>query len=237
MIKTQVRKTIVICIAAIIVIAFSCKKKEDVAVQEPQPVKEELTMEEQMNRNFEEFLSTYVDEVKKLDKEESLAAWQAYTLGKDEDYKAMEDASLKVQTYHSDAEKFKQLKKIKDSGAVVDPLLKRQLDVIYNDYLANQLPTDLMEKMIKLSTKIQKTFNTARGEVDGKEYSRNDVVKVLKESKDNKLRRKVWEAHKEVGVKVADKLVELRVVEGVSYQTVRRALKKTGCSLTAASAG
>ena len=36
---------------------------------------------------------------------------------------------------------------------------------------------------------------------------------------------------------LADKLVELSVVEGVSYQTVRRALKKTGCSLTAASAG
>jgi len=36
---------------------------------------------------------------------------------------------------------------------------------------------------------------------------------------------------------LADKLVEMNIVEGVSYQTVRRALKKTGCSLTAASAG
>jgi len=36
---------------------------------------------------------------------------------------------------------------------------------------------------------------------------------------------------------LADKLVELNVVESVSYQTVRRTLKKTGFSLTAASAG
>ena len=207
--KTTIRKMIVMCLAAIIVIAFSCKKKNEVAVQEPEPQQEDMTMEEQMNKNFEEFLGQYVAEVKKLDKEESLAAWQAYTEGKDEHYKAMEDASIRKKTYLSDAEKFKQLEEIKASGAIVDPLLKRQLDVIYNDYLANQLPTDLMEKMVKLSTEIQKTFNTARGVVDGKEYSRNDVVKLLKESKDNKLRQKVWEAHKEVGVKVADKLVEL----------------------------
>jgi len=36
---------------------------------------------------------------------------------------------------------------------------------------------------------------------------------------------------------LADKLVELNVVESISYQTVRRTLKKTGFSLTAASAG
>jgi len=36
---------------------------------------------------------------------------------------------------------------------------------------------------------------------------------------------------------LANKLVELNVVESVSYQTVRRTLKKTGFSLTAASAG
>jgi transposase len=36
---------------------------------------------------------------------------------------------------------------------------------------------------------------------------------------------------------LADKLVELNIVESVSYQTVRRALKKTGFSLTAADVG
>ncbi|MFH1438367.1 MAG: M2 family metallopeptidase [Pseudomonadota bacterium] len=207
--RATIRKMLVTCISAIIVFAFSCKKKEEVAVQEPEPQQEEITMEEKMNRSFEEFLSFYIAEVKKLDKEESLAAWQAYTEGKDEHYKAMEEAAIKKKTYHSDSEKYKQLKEIKKSGAIVDPLLKRQLDIIHNDFLANQLPPDLMEKMVKLSTEIEKTFNTARGVVDDKEYSRNDVVEVLKNSKDNKLRRKVWEAHKEVGVKVADKLVEL----------------------------
>ena len=36
---------------------------------------------------------------------------------------------------------------------------------------------------------------------------------------------------------LADKLVELNVVKSVSYQTVRRTLKKTGFSLTVGSAG
>jgi hypothetical protein len=36
---------------------------------------------------------------------------------------------------------------------------------------------------------------------------------------------------------LADKLVELNVVESVSYRTVQRTLKKTGCVLTGAKAG
>ena len=36
---------------------------------------------------------------------------------------------------------------------------------------------------------------------------------------------------------LANKMVELNLVASVSYQTVRRTLKKTGCSLTAAPAG
>lgn len=36
---------------------------------------------------------------------------------------------------------------------------------------------------------------------------------------------------------LAGKLVELNVVEAVSYRTVQRTLKKTGCDLTAAKAG
>ncbi len=36
---------------------------------------------------------------------------------------------------------------------------------------------------------------------------------------------------------LADKLVELKVVETVSYRTVQRTLKKTGCNLTGGRAG
>jgi transposase len=36
---------------------------------------------------------------------------------------------------------------------------------------------------------------------------------------------------------LVDKMVELEIVQSVSYQTVRRTLKKTGCSLIAAHAG
>lgn len=36
---------------------------------------------------------------------------------------------------------------------------------------------------------------------------------------------------------LADKLVELQIVEGISYETVRQALKKTSSSRTSASAG
>lgn len=162
-----------------------------------------------MNQKLIAFLEEYIPQIKKLAKKASVTAWVAYTEGKDESYKQMEEAELGCRKFHTDAKKFKKIKEIAESGIITDPLLKRQLILTYNAYLENQIPSELMEKMVKLSTEIQKTFNSFRGEVDGKQYGRNDVIQILKESADNNLRKKVWEAHKEVGALVAPDLIKL----------------------------
>jgi peptidyl-dipeptidase A len=186
----------------------SCKKKETARAIVPEITPVQMSEEMDMNQQFKQFLNAYIPDVKKLDKEENLASWLAYTKG-GEHYKQMEEATLAKKKYHSDPEKFEFLKGVIDSGAVTDTLLSRQATLIYYDYLENQIPQDLMEKMVKLSSEIEETFNTFRGTVDGKEYTRNDVMDVMKESKDSKMRQKVWEAHKEVGTLVAEKLVDL----------------------------
>jgi peptidyl-dipeptidase A len=56
---------------------------------------------------------------------------------------------------------------------------------------------------------IEQAFNVFRAKVDGREMTNNDVQKVLKESKDAKQRRAVWEASKLVGATVEKDLKEL----------------------------
>jgi peptidyl-dipeptidase A len=188
----------------------SCPKQEEAGVIVPQLSQQsQISTEGDMREKFEGFLNAYLPEVKKLDKDSSLAAWTAYTEGGDTNYGSMEKAEIAIKKFHSNPEAFALLKQIRDSGEVTDPSLQRQLTLIYFDYLGNQIPGELMESMVKLSTEIEQTFNEFRGTVGKKSYSRNDVVKVLTESKDSKLRQKVWEAHKEVGPAVADKLIEL----------------------------
>jgi len=179
----------------------SVKTETHVTVEE---TKEEMTMTEK----FEKFLESYTQDMKKLEKEESYASWMAYSTGGDY-YKKMEEATIAKKKYLSDPQKFSFLKEALQSGEIKQPFLKRQLELIYLRFLENQIPSDLMEKMVKLSTEIEETFNTFRGKVDGKEYSRNDVMNVLKESKDSAMRKKVWEAHKEVGNLVSEKLKNL----------------------------
>ena len=200
---------LLIVLSTIIVGSASCPKQPAPGTIVPELGQKPSAAEEDMTKAFEVFLAGYLPEVKRLEKEASLAAWNAYSTGGDEAYAAMEQSEIAIRKFHSDAKSYALLKTIKESGKVADPLLARQLTLIYNDYLANQIPPDLMEKMVKLSTEIEKTFNEFRGTVDGKEYTRNDVIKVLSDSKDNALRQKVWEAHKEVGPLVADRLIEL----------------------------
>lgn len=67
----------------------------------------------------------------------------------------------------------------------------------------------LLKRMVELSNNVEKTFNTFRAKVDGKELSNNEVVKILKESRDNEARRKAWEGSKAVGGEVQGHLLEL----------------------------
>lgn len=208
--KKITRHFLHLIVSCMIVCAMaSCPKKDEASVIVPEIGQHEIIKEQEMTKKFEDFLAAYLPEVKGLSKKRNIASWTAYAEGGDDNYKKMEEMDIAIKKFHSDPEKFAVLSEIHDSGAVQDPLLRRQLTLIYNDFLANQIPHDLMEKMVKLSTEIEKTFNEFRGQVGKKSYNRNDVMKLLKESKDGKLRKKVWEAHKEAGSAVAEKLIEL----------------------------
>ena len=76
-------------------------------------------------------------------------------------------------------------------------------------YRRNQLPADLLQKMVELATEIERLFNTFRAEIDGKKLSNNDLLEKLRQENDSNRRRQLWEALKQVGGVVGPKLVEL----------------------------
>src|SRR5262249_12472372 len=104
---------------------------------------------------------------------------------------------------------FQELKKIKNSGGIQDPIDARQIEVLYLAYLEKQVDPALLKKMVALANKVEKAFNVFRAQVDGKEMTDSEVRRVLKTSKDSERRRAVWEASKAVGAVVEADLREL----------------------------
>ncbi len=165
------------------------------------------------------FIEEHEARIQPLETELGLAWWKANTTGKKEDFEAKEKIQNRLNSALSDPKTFEKLKTLKEvlgsspAGQEKYPLILRQLDVLYLQYLAKQLDPELLKEMTALENTVEKAFSTYRAEVDGKKIADSEVRKVLKESKDSSYRKKVWEASKGVGALVeADlkKLLKLR---------------------------
>lgn len=156
-----------------------------------------------------EFVANHVAHLRPLEIAASRAWWNANVSGKAEDFEEKERTQNKIDEALADPQKFQEVKAIKEAGGLADPILARQIDLLYLSYLEKQVSPELLKKMVALSNKVEKAFNVARAQVDGKELKDSEVRRVLKESKDSGRRKAVWEAAKVVGATVAADLKEL----------------------------
>ena len=90
-----------------------------------------------------------------------------------------------------------------------EPVLKRQLEVLRLSLIGNQMQEPQRELLVELSSAVESDFASFRPELDGRRVTDNDIDEVLKSSDDPDLRRRAWEASKEVGSLVADRVREL----------------------------
>lgn len=164
---------------------------------------------EQQTDRARQFLKTHEEKFRPLEVAGGLAWWNANTSGKDEDFKKKEEAQNKIDEALADKTRFRELKEIKEAGGIDDTVLMRAIDVLYLAYLEKQVEPALLKKIVAKSTVVEKTFNTFRAKVDGKEMTDSEVRKVLKTSKDSERRQAVWEASKKSGAAVAEHLKEL----------------------------
>lgn len=162
-----------------------------------------------MEQEFKDFITRYEKDVAPMQEQANIAYWNASISGKDEDYNKSQELQVKLTNYYTSKTDFALLKKFKDKGNIQDPLLKRQLEVLYNAYLGNQIDSTLLERRIKMETEIEKKYSNFRAEVNGKTLSDNEIETVLKTSVDSRELQQTWEAHKQIGNVVAADVIEL----------------------------
>jgi len=162
-----------------------------------------------MSNLFTDFLATYEAAVIPMTKAYHLAYFDATISGKDEDFEESGNLELKLVEMLSNKKQFQILQKIRAAGLLDDPLLQRQFEVIYNQYLVNQIDEKKLIEIVKLQNKVQKCYSTFRVKVDGKVYTDNEIEQTLRTTQDSNIARKFWLASKEIGGKVEPDVLTL----------------------------
>ena len=158
---------------------------------------------------LKEFINTHVQEITPLLKKANLTYWNAAISGEDSLYEKYSRLELQIRKIYSDSADYHLLKKIKSEGQIEDPVLERQLNVLLNEYLENQIEPMLLEKIVTLSAEIEKKFSTFRGKIDGKTVTVNQINHILKNETDLKKRKKAWLASKQIGPVVSEDMIRL----------------------------
>ncbi len=164
---------------------------------------------EEMEKELKNFIGKHELQVRPLIKQTNLAYWTASLSGKNEDYEKAQELQIQLVKIYSDKNDFETLKRIKESNAVKDSLLARQLKGLYNAYLKSMVDTQLLNEIVRMETEVEQKYSKFRAQVGKKECSDNDIEEILQQSKDNNELREAWMAHKKIGSLVADDIRNL----------------------------
>ena len=187
------KRTVLLVVTVLIISGFwSCTSKQE-------------KMEKRMNA----FISNYELKAIQLYKTSALASWNANISGTNEDYSRSEKASFEYAKIFTDSKSFAELKEIKESKAMKDPILVRQLELLYNSYLGGQVDTTLIAEQIRMETEISKKYANFRVTLKGKQISDNEVEGILKSSTNSTELQTVWTGAKEIGPVVAADIIKL----------------------------
>jgi peptidyl-dipeptidase A len=165
------------------------------------------------------FIAAHESQIRPLELAVNVAWWNANTSGKDEDFAAKEAAQNALDQALSNAERFAELKALRESK-LSDPLLARQIAVLYLGYLEKQVPPELLRQITAKANAIEKAFNVYRAKVGDRELTDSEVRKVLTDSKNSNERQTVWEASKGVGPVVAADLKDLVMLRNEVARTL-----------------
>ncbi|MEW6252640.1 MAG: M2 family metallopeptidase [Planctomycetota bacterium] len=154
-------------------------------------------------------IAAYTAQFRPLYIESTAAWWEANLTGSDDAVARKTAADRKLVDLHSDRAAFARLKELRGGDAIRDPVLRRQIDVMYRAYLENQADPALLKRIKALENEVEQTFNTFRSRVGEKTLTENEVRAILANSTDTAAVKAAWKAYMEVGAAADAKLREL----------------------------
>lgn len=147
------------------------------------------------------------------------AYWESQVDANDANDRRRQELELEVRRAKGDPETFAAIKAAAESPTH-DPVLRRQLHVLLLSLTANQMDEEIRARIVELSSSVESDFASFRPLFNGRRLSENDVDELLDNATDDAMRRGVWEASKEVGSLVADRVRELARLRNEAARTL-----------------
>ncbi|MEN6309881.1 MAG: M2 family metallopeptidase [Anaerohalosphaeraceae bacterium] len=168
------------------------------------------------------FIDRHVQTLEPLNTAMGRAYYTAEVTGSQKDFDQVRELRLQINRLYLNQKDYAFLRETKDTGKVQDIRLARQLDLLLIDYLRSRMDTVLLESSIQLQTQITERYNNYRGSIDGKPMNMADIYHILTTENDAALRKKAWQASREVGTVVVEdylRLVRMRnkLAQGIGY--------------------
>jgi peptidyl-dipeptidase A len=164
----------------------------------------------------ESFVHETVEAVRPLDKAYYLAEWEAAINGTPEAIQRGQQAQATLMRFWADRDRYTLAKRMHDARAAKDPLLARQLKLVYLSAASNQQDNATIDELTRLEADVTAKYVNFRGCVDGKELNDNEIEAILSKSKDSAEVREAWEASKQVGAQVATSVRQLARVRNAA---------------------
>ncbi|MSO80044.1 MAG: hypothetical protein EXQ79_10655, partial [Acidimicrobiia bacterium] len=158
--------------------------------------------------NPEQLLADFEARLRPLELELARAWWESNTKSSDATAQRQVEADLARREVLADPDTFTAVCDARDASDL-DPLVRRQLDHVYDLCASHQVPESTRRALVELETAVDATFTSFRGELDGARVDDNAILEILRTSDDAELRRRAWEASKQVGTEVGDQVREL----------------------------
>ena len=155
------------------------------------------------------FLHAHEGVIAPLLRESNLAMWAAATGADPDAHERSARARAAYRKVYADAAAAHSVRTWLASGDVRDPLLRRQLVLLDNEYTGNQLPDETIEDLVRRATELEHTFTEFRAVFAGERVTNNQLVDILATERGEAARREAWEASKQIGREVAEPLREL----------------------------
>jgi peptidyl-dipeptidase A len=159
-------------------------------------------------RDAAAFLERHVAEVEPLALDYNEKYWIASRSGRPEDAAASAEAKERLLTVYSRTDEFAEVRRLAALSGH-DPLTARQLRLLELEYAARQIDPAVLADMARREEEIEQAFNSYRAVLDGEATSENQLRQLLRTETDPARRRSAWEASKQIGAAVSERLLEL----------------------------
>jgi len=164
-----------------------------------------------MNQNdfeFEKFLKEFVPKVENKEIQLGKALWILETTGSKDAAFLFASLDNEMKLIFTDEKVYEKLLGFEKKD-LENALLKRQLDILIKEFKANMIPKKLLKQISFKEANLNQTYANFRTEIDNKTVSENEIRELLQNEKSIDLRKKAWNASKEIGVILAPQILEL----------------------------